>query len=109
MADLIDGKKSSLNNEMMNKFHKTLYSMTQMKKTAESGKSYDQMLREGDTAGNQLVQKVVDSLKDQTRTIEKLIAVLDLKAIEFEGSDSLDSVQRRFSNNLCQRSDLNFC
>ena len=67
------------------------------------------MLREGDTAGNQLVQKVVDSLKDQTRTIEKLIAVLDLKAIEFEGSDSLDSVQRRFSNNLCQRSDLNFC
>ena len=43
MADLIDGKKSSLNNEMMNKFHKTLYSMTQMKKTAESGKSYDQI------------------------------------------------------------------
>jgi len=96
MANLIKEKKFSLNEEMMNKFHKTLFSMTQMKKTAESGKSYDQMLGEGDKDGNQIIQDVVDSLKDQTRTIEKLVAVLDLNLIEFEGSDSLDSPEKIF-------------
>ena len=96
IANLIEEKKSSLNKEMMNKFHKTLYSMTQMKKTAESGKRYDQMLGEGDQAGNKLVQDVVDNLKNQTRTIEKLVAELDLNVIEFEGSDSLDSPEKVF-------------
>ena len=96
VANLIEAKNSSLNQEMMNKFHKTLLSMTQMKKTVESGKSYDQMLGEGDNVGNKLIQDVVDSLKDQTRTIEKLVATLDLKSIEFEGSDSLDSPEKVF-------------
>ena len=96
IASLIEDKQSRLNQEMMNKFHKTLFAMTQMKKTAESGKSYDQMLGEGDKAGNKVVQDVVDSLKDQTRTIEKLITALNLQSIEFEGSDSLDSPEKVF-------------
>jgi len=36
------------------------------------------------------VQRVVDALLDQTKAIERAVATLDLKAIEFEGSDSLD-------------------
>ena len=61
--------------------------MTQMKKTAEAGKTYDQMLAAGDNDGNQLIQEVIDRLKDQTRIIEKLVAELNLNSIEFEGSD----------------------
>ena len=82
--------------EMMSKFHETLFAMTQMKKTAEAGKAYDQMLATGDKAGNKLIQEVVDRLKDQTRIIEKLVAELNLNSIEFEGSDSLDDPEKIF-------------
>ena len=81
---------------MMSKFHETLFAMTQMKKTAEAGKAYDQMLATGDKAGNQLIQEVIDRLKDQTRIIEKLVAELNLNSIEFEGSDSLDDPGKIF-------------
>jgi putative iron-regulated protein len=38
-----------------------------------------------------VVQRVVDALLDQTKAIERVAAVLDLEAIAFEGSDSLDN------------------
>ena len=94
--DLIKAKNSRLHMEMMSKFHETLFAMTQMKKTAEAGKTYDQMLAVGDTDGNQLIQEVVDRLKDQTKVIEKLVAELNLNSIEFEGSDSLDDPGKVF-------------
>jgi len=34
---------------------------------------------------------VVDALLGQTKAIERAVAALDLKSIEFEGSDSLDA------------------
>ncbi len=52
---------------------------------------YDQMIGEGNEVGNAVVQRVVDALLDQTKSIERAVAALDLKSIEFEGSDSLDS------------------
>ena len=70
--------------------------LQKMKKTAEAGKAYDQMLAVGDKDGNQLIQEVVDRLKDQTRIIEKLVAELNLNSIEFEGSDSLDDPGKIF-------------
>ena len=94
--DLIKAKNSRLHMEMMSKFHETLFAMTQMKKTAEAGKTYDQMLAAGDNDGNQLIQEVIDRLKDQTRIIEKLVAELNLNSIEFEGSDSLDDPGKVF-------------
>jgi putative iron-regulated protein len=53
--------------------------------------SYDQMIGEGNEAGNKVVQDVVDALLAQTKAIERAVAALDLKSIEFEGSDSLDN------------------
>ena len=37
------------------------------------------------------VQAAIDGLIDQTKTIERVIASLDLGTIELEGSDSLDN------------------
>ena len=56
--------------------------------------SYDQMIGEGNDEGNAVVQNAVDSLLDQTKSIERAVAVLDLKSIEFEGSESLDSPEK---------------
>ena len=52
---------------------------------------YDQMIGEGNAEGQRDGQKVIDSLIDQTKEFERAVAALDLSAIEFEGSDSLDA------------------
>jgi len=96
IGDLIKRKNAGLHNEMLGKLSATLLSMNNMKKTAEAGKSYDQMLAVGDKHGNEIIQDVVDHLKDQTVSIEKIVATLDLNKIEFEGSDSLDNPKKVF-------------
>ena len=49
------------------------------------------MIGEGNDAGNAVVERVIEALLDQTKSIERAVAVLNLKTIEFEGSDSLDN------------------
>ncbi len=67
-----------------------LAALKAIKDEADSGKqAYDQMIGEGNDAGNKLVQAGVDSLVAQTRAIEGVVAALKLK-IKVEGSDSLD-------------------
>jgi len=90
LADLVREKDPAVNRQMQDAFNKSERAMLVLVKTAEAGKSYDQMLAEGDQAGNQIVQNVVDVLTAQTRAIEDVVATLNLTAIAFEGSDSLD-------------------
>ncbi|GAB4071004.1 peptidase [Ancylobacter sonchi] len=72
------------------KIDAALAALKAIKDEADSGKqAYDQMIGEGNTEGNALVQKGVDSLVAQTRAIEGVVAALKLK-IKVEGSDSLD-------------------
>jgi len=53
--------------------------------------SYDQMLGEGNQAGNKVIQNVVDGLVAQAKAIETAMAPLGINGVDFEGSDSLDS------------------
>lgn len=55
------------------------------------GETSDQMLAEGKKAGNSRVQRAIDTLVKQTKTIEKAISALDLKSIVSVGADSLDN------------------
>jgi putative iron-regulated protein len=48
------------------------------------------MIGEGNAEGNAVVQTAIDGLIDQTRSIERAVALLQLDGIQFEGSDSLD-------------------
>jgi putative iron-regulated protein len=63
---------------------------------AEAGEAYDQMIGDGNMAGNALVQAAIDALIDQTRSIERVVAGLELDGIAFEGSDSLDAPEAVF-------------
>jgi putative iron-regulated protein len=65
--------------------------MNAMYLRALTTESYDQMIGEGNEVGNKVAQRVIDALLDQTKGIERAVAALDLKSIEFEGSDSLDN------------------
>jgi putative iron-regulated protein len=97
LSDLVKAKAPDLDAEMRAKLAATLQAMAAIRDAAESGRmSYDQMIGEGNKEGNQLVQNAIDALVDQTKTIEKIVAALDLGSLEFEGSDSLDNATAVF-------------
>ncbi|MBW8447183.1 MAG: imelysin family protein [Arenimonas sp.] len=91
LSELVAAKDAALDAEMKAKLTKTLDAMNAMAKRAETVEAYDQMIGEGNTEGNATVQAAIDGLIDQTKTIERVIASLDLGTIELEGSDSLDN------------------
>ena len=91
VSDLVRAKSPEVDAEVRTKLDATMDAMNAMYLRALTTESYDQMIGEGNAAGNAVVQKVVDALLDQTKSIERAVATLDLKAIEFEGSDSLDN------------------
>ena len=92
LTHLVKAKSPELDAEMRDRLDATIRAMTAIKDSADSGRmSYDQMIGEGNDKGNAMVQAAIDALLEQTKTIEKVVAVLGLGALEFEGSDSLDN------------------
>ncbi|MHA7775850.1 imelysin family protein [Roseibium sp. M-1] len=91
LADLVAAKDPALADEMKTKLDATLAAFEAMKARAEGGEAYDQMIGEGNDEGNAVVQAAVDALVDQTTSIERVVKVLELDDIAFEGSDSLDN------------------
>ena len=90
VADLVASQDPGVAAAMAHAMASTQSAMLTMVITSEAGKAYDQMLAEGDEAGNRVVQDVVDALKAQTTQVERVVAALGLGALEIEGSDSLD-------------------
>ena len=70
--------------------------MTAIVRSADDGEAYDQLIGEGNVAGNAKVQAAIDALTAQTRVIEKVGTTLGLSKIAFEGSDSLDNPKAVF-------------
>ena len=76
--------------ELRTRLDQTLAAMQAIVDSAKRGVAYDQLIAEGNAAGNRLVQTAIDALTAQTKAIERVVAALDLRPIAFEGSDSLD-------------------
>ena len=91
VSDLVKAKAPEVDAEMRQKLDATMDAMNVLYLRALTTESYDQMIGEGNDAGNKVVQDVVDALLAQTKAIERAVATLDLKSIEFEGSGSLDA------------------
>lgn len=91
LSDLVSAADMSLDTEMKGKLSTTMMALARIKTTAEAGFSYDQMLERGNKAGEMLVMGGVNGLIAQTKSIERVVALLGLDTIEFEGSDSLDN------------------
>lgn len=89
LLDLVKSKDAGVGDELKAKLATTISAMHTMADRSDT-ESYDQMIGEGNTEGNAVVQAAIDGLVDQTKSIERAIASLDLGAIEIEGSDSLD-------------------
>ena len=91
VSDLVREKAPEVDTQLKADLQATVDKMQAMKTRAEGGEAYDQMIGEGNTEGNAAVQAAIDALVTQTKTIEQAVAALDLGAIAFEGSDSLDN------------------
>lgn len=96
VSDLIGERDLALDTELKTKLAVTLTAMQTMAERAETVEAYDQMIGEGNARGNAVVQAAIDGLIDQTRSIERAVATLQLNAVELEGSDSLDDPQAVF-------------
>jgi len=96
LADLVAESNGDLNAEMQFKLSSAVMALGRIKHAAESGFAYDQMLEQGNAAGEALIMGGVNGLVDQTRSIERVVAALGVDAIEFEGSDSLDNPEAVF-------------
>jgi putative iron-regulated protein len=90
LADLVAGTDASLDAEMRTRLDATMTALGRIKTAAEAGFAYDMMLERGNDAGEALIMGGVDALIAQTRSIERVIAALDLDGVTIESSDSLD-------------------
>ncbi|NYT81782.1 peptidase [Alcaligenaceae bacterium] len=91
LSDLVRQRDPALDGEMRARLGETLSAMQAMKDRAEQIETYDQMIAQGNTEGNAVVQAVIDALVTQTRSIERIVTALDLGQVQLEGSDSLDN------------------
>ncbi|CDM56056.1 MULTISPECIES: imelysin family protein [Rhizobium] len=91
LHDLVAAKDKKVDKEMQAKLKKTLDAMQVMAKRGQNVEKYDQMIGEGNKKGNAVVQAAIDGLVDQTKSVQRVIAALDLGTVKLEGSDSLDN------------------
>ena len=91
IASLVKHEDAAVDAELKVNLNATMTAMAVMKARAESIEAYDQMIGEGNTEGNAVVQAAIDGLVTQTRSIERAVAALNLGSINVEGSDSLDN------------------
>ncbi|EHK64308.1 imelysin family protein [Achromobacter arsenitoxydans] len=90
LSELVKAKDAKLDAEVRAKLDATVAAMQAMKTRAETVETYDQMIADGNKEGNAVVQAAIDSLVAQTRSLERVIALLELGKVAIEGSDSLD-------------------
>ena len=96
-SDLVKAKAPTVDAEMRKLLAATMTKMTVLKKTADSGEmAYDQMIGENNPKGNAIVQAAIDALLAQTKGIEKVVDMLGLAGVQFEGSESFDEPQKVF-------------
>lgn len=94
VEDMLAATDAGLAKELTDNIAATVAAGAAMVKRAETTEAYDQMIGEGNTEGNAVVQAVVDGLVTQTKSLEKAVGALGLNGIEFEGSDSLDAPEK---------------
>ncbi|ARU55048.1 peptidase M75, Imelysin [Oleiphilus messinensis] len=91
LSDIVKTIDAALDAEMLANLANTESAMQAMVDQAAKGNTFDVLIGSGNTAGNQVIQNVVDALVAQTKTTEKVVSALGLDVVEIEGSDSLDN------------------
>ena len=94
LSDLVAARSPEADKILRSRLTDSLDRLNRIRTEARQGRSYDQLIGADNAAGNRIVDAAVNALKAQTKAIETVVAALDLKPIEVEGSDSLDAPQK---------------
>jgi len=98
-SDLVRAKSPDADKRTREAIDTTMKRMDAIVQRAAAGEAYDQMIGEDNDEGNAVVDTAIKALIAQAKEFERDIALLDLKSIEFEGSDSLDAPDKIKSEN----------
>jgi putative iron-regulated protein len=90
ISDLVRTKSPEIDDRVRKALEETVQKVGAIKTRAETVEAYDQMIGEGNKEGNAVIEAAIVALIAQTKEFERAIAALELKAVNFEGSDSLD-------------------
>ena len=90
VGEFLRAKSAGADERIVKALDVTLAKMTALVERANGGEAYDMMIGEGNTDGNAAVQSAIDALIGQTKEIERGIAVLGLKSIQFDDSSGHD-------------------
>ncbi len=91
ISDLVAAEDAGIDADLRLALSDAMRALGRIKYAAEAGFAYDQMIERGNAGGEALVMGGVNGLIEQTRHIERAVAVLGLDALDIEGSDSLDN------------------
>lgn len=90
-SDLVRAKSAETDKRTQAALDDTMKRMDAIVQRAKGGEAYDQMIGDDNPEGNAIVSAAIDALVAQSKELERGIAALELKSIQFEGSDSLDN------------------
>ncbi len=90
ISELVASKDAALDTEIKGLLDATVGKFDIMKVRGDTIEKYDQMIGEGNTVGNKVVQDAIDALIAQTHGVERAVTALGLN-VTVEGSDSLDN------------------
>lgn len=90
LYDLVNAEDQALAEELKSDLENSVAKLDALLESQYKGQAYDQLIAEGNTEGNALIQGAIDTLITQTRTIERVVVALGVDGVNFEGSDSLD-------------------
>lgn len=91
VSDLVKAKSADTDAKVRSAIETSLAKMQALVDRANGGEAYDQMMGLDNPEGNAVIQAGIDALIAQAKELERAIAVLELKNIKFENSDSLDA------------------
>ncbi|MFK7992487.1 MAG: imelysin family protein [Granulosicoccus sp.] len=90
LRELLASSDADLSDELGDDIQASVDALQRLLDSQHNGQAYDQLIAEGNTNGNEMVQTAIDALIHQTRNIERAVVALGVTRIEFEGSGSLD-------------------
>ncbi|MFM9847878.1 MAG: imelysin family protein [Hyphomicrobiaceae bacterium] len=94
VSDLVKDKDSLADQRVRAALDLSIARLGDIVKRAETTEAYDQMIGEGNAAGNAVVEKGIEALIAQAKELERAVAALGLQNVEFEKSNSLDAPEK---------------
>lgn len=89
LEDFLREFEPALHAEMNARLEETESAMSVMVELGEAGQPFDMLIAQGNTQGEAVINRVVEALMEETRSIEKIINALQLQNVSIEGSSSL--------------------